>query len=515
MKHYHRGRLLLLAASLVLAPAAARAQADRGAAPAGDAVNVEDYRLPSDRPGDDTGPIQRACAAVMDNLGAIRFAAKTYNVTGLTSGVEGQHKVCSYLGAGFNGDITHQTSGGTTLRLIAGSNTHLLTVPTGAPPMVIENVYFNGNKAQQSGTSYCVYMPDDVTDKLKQRSVLMRNVWLAGCKSAGLYAGALRNAGVLDHVTIFGGEKAAAILASNNDWRFLNSDLGSTSTGPALYLTGAGSFTSVGTNYFASLIGVRIDGSALDASFIGGSIDTNRQDGVVLIGSKLQSDTAVYTRTFMGVRFNQNGLSANNTYSDFKLVGEKGAVIMGAQFIRGTVAGTGGNLPRYHINIDAASSNVQWLGNSIPESPRSYVTAITNDPTKLIGSITDFNVNAGLNVTGGPIRLGQKLLISNAPPVIASGFGVSPSVVNSNGTAAFVVDVGRGNPESRGTITLPEAVNGWACSASNLKTTSAAVFMTKQVATTRTSASFANYSSAGTEGAWNAGDILSINCQGY
>ncbi len=43
----------------------------------------------------------------------------------------------------------------------------------------------------------------------------------------------------------------------------------------------------------------------------------------------------------------------------------------------------------------------------------------------------------------GPLQVGSSLLLSNAAPTISSGFGTSPSVAASNGTAAFQINVGR------------------------------------------------------------------------
>ncbi len=370
---------------------------------------VEDYRLATDPSGDDTGPIQRACTAAMSVLGEVHFEAKQYNVKTLTVGVEGQREVCNFIGAGWNGDVGRSTTGGTHLRLISGTNDSMIVVPSTAPPFTIENIYLDGNGTNQTGTSYGIDLVDYTTDSNRARAVLARNVWIQGFLTAGIYAGLLRNAGVLDHVTVLGGSTAAIVLASNNDWRFANVDAGSSLTGPALYLTGGGTFTSVASNYFSSKNGVRIDASALDAQFIGGSIDTNTEDGVVLLGSTPESDTSAMMRVFSAVWLRGNGYSAANTFSDFKLVGEKHAMLTGVQFLASTPSHTGGNLPKYHINVDANSSNVRIVGTSYQDTPPlSYATAFSNDPQKLIAADIPFNLKYGVNgpTNGAPLELG-------------------------------------------------------------------------------------------------------------
>jgi hypothetical protein len=55
------------------------------------------------------------------------------------------------------------------------------------------------------------------------------------------------------------------------------------------------------------------------------------------------------------------------------------------------------------------------------------------------------------------------LLASSTPPTVSSGFGTSPSIVNSNGTAAFTVNVGTGGVATSGVLALPTATTGWNC----------------------------------------------------
>jgi hypothetical protein len=101
---------------------------------------------------------------------------------------------------------------------------------------------------------------------------------------------------------------------------------------------------------------------------------------------------------------------------------------------------------------------------------------------------------------------------------IASGFGTSPSLVTSNGTAAFALTIGAGGTASSGVISLPPAPNGWKLGVENVTATHAnrADQRTVQWASTTTSATLQNQTvSTGAALAWNAADVLLISALAY
>jgi len=100
-------------------------------------------------------------------------------------------------------------------------------------------------------------------------------------------------------------------------------------------------------------------------------------------------------------------------------------------------------------------------------------------------------------------------------PVIASGFGTSPSIVDSNGTNAFRINVGTGGTATNGTLTMPATKRTWVCNIQDLTTHSATVFNTLMSASTTTSVTFTNYNTSGAAAAWGSGDVLSVSCVGY
>lgn len=120
------------------------------------------------------------------------------------------------------------------------------------------------------------------------------------------------------------------------------------------------------------------------------------------------------------------------------------------------------------------------------------------------GTMTIPNVNS----TGG-------LLQSTTAPTISSGFGTTPSVVNSNSTQVFTINVGTGGTATSGVIGLPAAAHGWSVSCNDITTTSATVFLTKQTGTTTTTATVGNFNTSGAAAAWVASDVLSCRAAAY
>ena len=133
----------------------------------------------------------------------------------------------------------------------------------------------------------------------------------------------------------------------------------------------------------------------------------------------------------------------------------------------------------------------------------------TNTGITIGGNSSTVSFNASILLGGG-----QVLMFSPTAPTIASGFGASPSIASSNGTAAFTVNVGTGGSASSGVITLPAATTGWVLSCVDI--TNAATSVTVQTAGTTTSATIANYSrTTGLLTAWAASDVIRISAMAY
>src|SRR5437588_993980 len=127
---------------------------------------------------------------------------------------------------------------------------------------------------------------------------------------------------------------------------------------------------------------------------------------------------------------------------------------------------------------------------------------------------TSCTAAGSLNVKG-TLQVNGKAAVSPAAPTISSGFGTSPSITASNGTITFEVNVGTGGTATSGVIGLPAATTGWNCAATDITTNSATVFLTKQTASTTTTATFGNFNTSGAAAAWAASDKLRISCFAY
>lgn len=129
-----------------------------------------------------------------------------------------------------------------------------------------------------------------------------------------------------------------------------------------------------------------------------------------------------------------------------------------------------------------------------------------------VGSTT--GAGTGNIAAYGSYKLSNKIAFSATAPTISSGFCTSPSISNSNGTAAFTVTVGTACAASSGVLTMPTANAGWKCNFSNI--TNPSTNKPDQTASTTTSVSITNYSrTTGLAGNWTASDIIAVSCTAY
>jgi len=178
----------------------------------------------------------------------------------------------------------------------------------------------------------------------------------------------------------------------------------------------------------------------------------------------------------------------------------------------------------------SVSQAANWSGSTYNPS----AVAITGGT---IGGLTNLTVNSGSLFLDGTSTLathnaalqfnasvnsvgyfsGNQFLLSGVPlmsataPTIASGFGTTPTIVNSNGTAAFSVNVGTGGTASSGILTFPAATTNWNCAVVNQL--SGAGTLTQQSAHTSTSVTLTNYTIATDVAvAWTASYVIELNC---
>ena len=152
---------------------------------------------------------------------------------------------------------------------------------------------------------------------------------------------------------------------------------------------------------------------------------------------------------------------------------------------------------------------------SLTPVPKSF------DPARPSAIPTAMNANLAIIQSGvltsasGVGLQSAHLADSVTAPTIASGFGASPSIVASNGTAAFVVNVGTGGTAASGVVAMPTATTGWLCSALPASAPQAGAAM-YSVPTSASSVTITNYTlSTGSSVAWTSGSLISVQCRGY
>lgn len=168
-----------------------------------------------------------------------------------------------------------------------------------------------------------------------------------------------------------------------------------------------------------------------------------------------------------------------------------------------TYTGTGGVVGLVSANIPNNGANTTGTSAGLTGSPAIQVSTLT----------ASTNVDVRIDLSIGSAA-GHRLISASAP-TISSGFGTSPSIAASNGTAAFTINVGTGGAASTGVIGLPAATAGWVCSCTDITTNSANVFSCKQTATTTNTATIGNFSDVAVATAWVASDIVQLSCFGF
>jgi hypothetical protein len=200
-----------------------------------------------------------------------------------------------------------------------------------------------------------------------------------------------------------------------------------------------------------------------------------------------------------------------------------------------TAATVGGQQfsPRLHFigqgwaTTPVASQTVDWI---VEEQP---VQGAANPSTNLVfssqvngggytarltltsGNLTllngSFQVSGNIQLLGSLTGVAGHILTSPTAPTISSGFGTTPTIASQNGTSSFSVNVGTGGTATSGVITLPTAVNGWSCFASDVGATPTG--RTEPTAMTTTSVTLTNFSrTTGLAVAWTASEIIQVSC---
>lgn len=170
----------------------------------------------------------------------------------------------------------------------------------------------------------------------------------------------------------------------------------------------------------------------------------------------------------------------------------------------------------YFVNSVVHWESIQGVGGINSQFPITAAGFTSSNATSTtIGTNSTFNISSGSSIRMGASA--NQFLFQNTAPTIGSGFGTSPSVATSNGSAAFTVNVGTGGVASSGVITMPAtATNGWKCDC--IDEAANAAHEGKQTVSTGSSATTCTVehqtTSTGAATAWTASRILSCMAMG-
>lgn len=349
------------------------------------AINASGYGVIADGVRDNTVQMQAAIDAAVAANGVLRLPEGEILTGPLTIGAAGSYNTCAIVGIDFDGHFTTTTSRRTVIKLKNGSNGSLFTVPAsdisdvGPGPVKFENVWLKGNRSNQTGTSYAVNFESHSLTANKQRAGFFRRVRIEEFRSAGIRAGTLRNAGVLEQVVILsiGAASLGSALqyGSIADWRHSDCDFGVT-VGPVLQDSGAGSCFFMNCNFFnGGTHGMKLDTATADHYFINCSIDRNERYGVYIdpAGEAFVS--------FTNCKFTINSQETAATYSDVYCNNNSNVVFTACSFEKAGVT----NFPLYHVETAGTTNGVLLVGCKFEATAAG---AITNDfaDIRLFGS---------------------------------------------------------------------------------------------------------------------------------
>ena len=351
-----------------------------------DILNVKAFGAKGDGVTNDTAAIQAAINEAQVRKAWLYFPPVefAYMVTGLTIGQSGTNYTCHFLGGGMDPSgasqpITGQFTGMSMIKLIAGSNTSLITINEDAVQPQFKNITFNGNADAQSGTSYCINMPDTTLPGGRYRYAC----WLEDCfvidgRTGGIFIGANRGAGHYRHVWVQYCGRTTSDIAINVrcfDQQFQSMQVGP-NAGTGMYV-GAGTQIQIeGSVFFMNNVHLQVDSGAGTVQVSTTVFDEATTDGVIV--TRGTGAGAYGARVFSNCAWQRNSKGANNTHSDIVVNGDRRLVLDGCSFVGDFGQGW---LPRYNIECDNTLQTTHIrINNHVLESNAgaTAATAFTN-----------------------------------------------------------------------------------------------------------------------------------------
>ena len=327
--------------------------------------------------------------------------------------------------------------------------------------------------------------------------------------------------GTCTHCTIFGANTDVDFVNGQENWQWYGGFLAQGGTALLLGGTGVADYYFYGVSFDDNVLAISEPNSNNSALWCFGCHFENSGKGVAanyvsqgtsgqvyLYGGEMLDDcpssgtgacngTLTQMVTVGGFYFSAFGTTVSSSGQDIT------QVVMASNFVGLELHFNEFNPPP----VIAADYNTTYNGAPVIDCPiNSHYPCRYSLPLTL--------ANGGLNMTN--------LLISTTAPTIGgtgcsggSGWGTSPLVATTNGTAAFTVGVGTGGTASCGNLSMPAAQNGWNCQVQDY--THPAGNFTQEINNSAKSVTFTNYAYSGGSWVatpWSSGDVLLVNCSG-
>ena len=204
-----------------------------------------------------------------------------------------------------------------------------------------------------------------------------------------------------------------------------------------------------------------------------------------------------------------SGMTANANYNPANVT-ITGGTIGGTSVANVAAAGTA------FINQDPVYGETM-VGGAGSAYDFSFINkALTLAYFRIPTGTQDVDFFGGVNATNY-LSLNGKMIMSATAPTITSGFGTSPSISFSNGTATVIITIGTGGTAYNGTLTFPAAPNGWSCIPSQYGNSLVNGTVTLQsYIPSKTNVELDNLALAtATLTAWGAGTNIMLHCLPY